>query len=509
LLDLDLNASEVSVKIRVLIFSMAMISVAWPQQPSGGNAADLLHGALAAMGGEQKIRDLKTIHFTAAGHRNLLEQSERPEGPYIIDYFHIDEWRDLEHGSWKQETKTQNALEEGARTVIVSGGAAVQKLGAREMPASGEELQDAEDVLTFSPERVLLKGLASPDLKRLPDLSLQSVPHKQVSFTQNGTPVRVFLNEETHLPTAVEWVKAYPYGIFWSIWGDVTTRAYYSFWWLQDGIHYPLQIDVFRNGLPDRTAAITKIEFNSSSPPDTFAISTASRDAFAARPKLTADDRPFGSRPPQEPAPGIVIIPGPWNSTIVRQQDGTIVLEAPMSSGYSARIIAEAARRFPGVPVKAVITTSDAWPHIGGVREYVARGVPVYAVARTVPLLQRFLSAPRTILPDALAKAPRKPELRLVNAKLALGAGPNRMEIYPLRGETTERQMMVYFPEHKLLYGSDAFQKTPDGKWFYTQTISEVAAAVEREHLAVETFFMMHMGITPWQDALQALHGSQ
>jgi glyoxylase-like metal-dependent hydrolase (beta-lactamase superfamily II) len=185
------------------------------------------------------------------------------------------------------------------------------------------------------------------------------------------------------------------------------------------------------------------------------------------------------------------------------------VLEAPMSSGYSARIIAEAARRFPGVPVKAVITTSDAWPHIGGVREYVARGVPVYAVARTVPLLQRFLSAPRTILPDALAKAPRKPGLRLVNAKLVLGAGPNRMEIYPLRGETTERQMMVYFPEHKLLYGSDAFQKTPDGKWFYTQTISEVAAAVEREHLAVETFFMMHMGITPWQDALQALHGSQ
>ena len=37
--------------------------------------------------------------------------------------------------------------------------------------------------------------------------------------------------------------------------------------------------------------------------------------------------------------------------------------------------------------------------------------------------------------------------------------------------------MMVYFPEHKLLYGSDAFQKLPDGKYFYPQTVSEVAAA--------------------------------
>ncbi len=68
--------------------------------------------------------------------------------------------------------------------------------------------------------------------------------------------------------------------------------------------------------------------------------------------------------------------------------------------------------------------------------------------------------------------------------------------------------MMVYFPEHKLLYGSDVFQKTPDGKYFYPQTISEVAAAVEREHLAVERFFMMHMGITPWQEAQDTLQNT-
>ncbi len=128
-------------KICVLILFMSMTSVAWPQQPARNSAADLLHDALTAMGGEQRIRDLKAIHFTAVGHRNLLEQSERPEGPYIVDYAHIDEWRDLEHGRWKQETKTQNVLEESVRTVIVSDGAAVQKLGTREMPASGEELQ--------------------------------------------------------------------------------------------------------------------------------------------------------------------------------------------------------------------------------------------------------------------------------------------------------------------------------------------------------------------------------
>ena len=74
----------------------------------------------------------------------------------------IDEWRDLDHGSWRQETKGRNALEENVSTVIVAEGAAAQKSGAKEAPGSGEQLQNADDALTLGPERVLLNGLAAP-----------------------------------------------------------------------------------------------------------------------------------------------------------------------------------------------------------------------------------------------------------------------------------------------------------------------------------------------------------
>ncbi len=177
--------------------------------------------------------------------------------------------------------------------------------------------------------------------------------------------MRIFLNAETHLPTAVEWSSAYPADTFWSIWGDVTTRIYYSFWWLQNGIHYPLQADIVRNGLPDRTITITKLEFNPSVPTDEFAISAETRAAFAPRAQRTADDRSPGEKT-VELAPGIVLIPGAWNTTLVRQDDGVVVLEAPISSGYSAKVMAVAQSKFPGMPIKAVISTSDSWPHIGG-----------------------------------------------------------------------------------------------------------------------------------------------
>ena len=478
-------------KVRGLVCFLLTVCVFASAQATQ-SAADLMHAGLAAMGGEEKIRGLNTLHFQASAVRNMLEQSERPEGPYIVETHQVEEWRDLAHGNWKKTVKAHVAMQpEFAMTSVVSDGAAGLSFDGHAVPASGEQVQDAAEANALAPERVLMTALGSSDLRRLPDLTLQSVPHQEVEFTWQGMPVRIFLNVDTHLPTAVEWARAYPYGIFWSIWGEVTTRVYYSFWWLQNGIHYPLQKDVFRNGLPDQTVTITKIDFN---------------PAFAASATQTMDDRsPGKTDTASEIAPGIMFIPGAWNTTLIRQENGIVILEAPMSSGYSAKVMQLAQSKFPGVPVNAVITTSDSWPHIGGVREYVARGIPVYVLDRTVPLISRFLQAPRTEYPDTLAKAPRAADLRPVSAKTVLGSGPNRMELYPIHGETSERQMMVYFPEHKLLYGSDPFQQTEDGKFFYPQTVYELQSAVEREHLSVERFFMMHVGPNPWSEAVKTV----
>ena len=211
----------------------------------------------------------------------------------------------------------------------------------------------------------------------------------------------------------MEWKSAYPSEMFWSSWGDVTNRLYYSFWWLcPGGIHYPLQWDWINNGLPDHAMTITDIAVNVDFPADSFAISADEKAAFEQRSKTTLDDRPLinPKRPPVELAKDIVHIPGSWNVTLVRQGDGIVVVEAPISSGYSSQVLAEAEKRWPGVPIKAVISTSDSWPHIAGVREYVARGIPVYAPDLNVPILTRLVASPRTEFPDELAKHPKKPD---------------------------------------------------------------------------------------------------
>jgi hypothetical protein len=481
------------------------------QAPSGAATAEaLLRESLRQMGGEQKLRDLRTVRFQAMGYRNLLEESERPEGPYIVEYDRISEERDLGHERWSRETHARVQIgPELTSRVVVSDAGADLRFDGNEAPASPDQLQQAEETLELGPEHILFTALAAADLHREADAMLQAVLHHVVAFTWKGAAIRVFLNADTSLPTAVEWKRAYPYSFFWSVWGDVTTRVYYSLWWLCPGkVHYPLQWDTFRNNLPDAVLTISSstLALNPQIADADFAIPADVRAAFAKRGNKTVDERPLGlpNQPPLEIAKDVIFIPGAWNTTLVRQSDGIVVLEAPISSGYSAQAIADAEKRWPGVPIKAVISTSDAWPHIGGVREYVARGIPVYVLDHNLAILQRLIAAPRTFFPDLLAKSSRAPEFRAVSSKTVIGEGPNRMELYPVRGETTERQMIVYFPAHQLLYGSDAFQKDASEAYFYPQTVWEVRHAVEREQLQVQKFFMMHMGLTDGSDLSQA-----
>jgi hypothetical protein len=202
-------------------------------------------------------------------------------------------------------------------------------------------------------------------------------------------------------------------------------------------------------------------------------------------------------------APGIELYQGAWNTTLVRQDDGVLILEAPISSRYVRGVLAKAHSEYPGVPIKGVLSTSDSWPHIAGVRQAVAAGVPVYVLDLNKPLLDRLVDAPHRLQPDDLQSHPKAARWTVVGDRLELGKGANRVVLYPLRGASTERQYMVYFPQQKLLYASDTLAFTGDHALYNPELMSEVMQAVAREHLKVDTVYAMHQGPTPWTEVRQ------
>jgi hypothetical protein len=183
-----------------------------------------------------------------------------------------------------------------------------------------------------------------------------------------------------------------------------------------------------------------------------------------------------------------------------------VILETPISGTFARSLFAEAHSKYPSSPVKAVISTSDSWPHVGGIRFDVAQGVPIYILDLNRPLLDRMIAAPPAIDPDELQASRRKPEWRVVSGNTTVGSGDNRMALYPLRGASTERQIMVYFPAHRLLYASDTLVINPDHTLYDPELMREVIEAVEREHLAVDTVFAMHQAPVPWKQVVALIH---
>ena len=112
--------------------------------------------------------------------------------------------------------------------------------------------------------------------------------------------------------------------------------------------------------------------------------------------------------------------------------------------------------------------------------------------------------------PDVLETSKRSntPQWKIVSEKQEVGSGKNCMELYPLRGASTERQYMVYFPEFHLIYASDTLALNDDGSLYGPELMHEVMQAVKRANLRVNTVFSMHQGPMPWDRVLALIEKS-
>ena len=466
--------------------------------------------ALDAMGGRKRLEQVKSLKLQVIGHTQLMEQSYR-QAPFITSYERGQVTLDLVNqgvltemkSTWPESDPNQS---DSDSTVVVGPDGGVTRSKDGDSPCSLSALDAARQMLALGPARVLLTASDAPDLHFDAPATSRSTSHAVVAFTWHKVPVRVLLNAFNHLPDAVETTQEFH--DFWYFWGDVQQRIYFDNFKLSQGVAFPTNLVEERNGAVWSSTQTLNVELNVSIDPKAFAMDTKVAKQSAASPGW---NRPFRAQKATTLAPGVDLFPGAWNSTLVKQSDGIVILEAPISETYTRGVIEEAKKRYPGMAVKAVLSTSDSWPHTGGIRFAVAGGLPVYILDLNQPLLDRMISAPHALNPDALEKSKhsKNPNWKIVAGKQELGSGENRVELYPLRGASTERQYMVYFPESRLLYASDTLALNDDGSLYDPELMHEVAQAVKRANLNVDTVFAMHQGPMPWSQVLALIEKSQ
>lgn len=431
------------------------------------------------MGGPAKLTGISNEQLDIAEHVELTEQSYRQD-PFVVAYNRTRLTLDL---SGKRQHVETRAIWPEADPDTAS---AETNRASTSVPT--------DERLELGPERLLLTAEAAADLHYDRAEALRSTLHTVVAFTWRGVPVKVLINRFNHLPDAVETTQSFGKD-FWFAWGDVAQRVYFDNWKLISGVLYPTNRIEERNGVLWRSSQVLEARFNVVLDDKSLAI-----DPAAAQKQMSfVWEIPFDTSDHVELAPGIDLYQGSWNMTFVKQDDGVVILEAPISPFFTKQAIAKARADHPSLPIKAVVSTSDSWPHFAGVREAVAEKLPVYVLDLNQAMFDRAVRAPHALHPDLQQAAPQAPQWRVVSSKVELGSGPNRMVLYPLRGAATERQYMVYFPERRLLYASDTLSLDPKTHALYDpELVHEVVQAVEREHLQVDRVFAMHEGPTAW-----------
>jgi len=136
------------------------------QNTNNSAAKKILEKSILATGGDA-WKKVNTFSFDGYGYANLVDQSERPEGPSIPVQVSRHILKNLSENTFAVRLKELNYDFGNEYTLLCNGQFNAIKIGDKITPTLQGDLLN--DELNLAPELVLTKALAAPDLRFVKD----------------------------------------------------------------------------------------------------------------------------------------------------------------------------------------------------------------------------------------------------------------------------------------------------------------------------------------------------
>lgn len=401
-----------------LVVTLFTITGAQPlaaQQRAGAQSPQaLVQRAAAAMGGEAALRGLNntTLEFNAALFG--IGQEETPSSPARATLSYGRTVTDYSGARRliSQESRATTGVITRQRRVIANGIGMTETNGTPNPDAPGAVAAVIAE-LRLLPDQLVLAALSNPNaLSPLAARRFRGEMMDGVRYANGPDTVSLWFDRLNGLLTVAERVT--DDGVL----GDRSNTAMYTRWADAGGVLLPREIDSEANGRLQQHTVITAASINSALDDAQFAIP----DSIARR----AQRGPLA--PPRLVVNLVEIGPNLWraeggshHSLVVRQPNGLVVVEMPQNSARSRAVLDTLKSRFPGVAVRQAVSTHHHWDHSGGIREYLAQGIPVLAHQRNVEFIRGIGAARKTVAPDALSRSPRAVNVTVARDSLVIG----------------------------------------------------------------------------------------
>ncbi len=474
---------------RIAIALLAAATLPWPGQAQ--DAAAALDAAGKAMG----TAALQSLRYTGTGSNNSLGQAYTTGGAW--PRFTVKKYTALVN--YTAPAMRQEIVRIDDQDPPRGGGAgpftpATGQGGIRPIPGDIIQNQNADGRteigalnIWLTPHGFIKGAAASGNAKIAGKRGRKTL----VAFTAFGKyTVTGTLNEQNLVERVATVIDS-------GFTGDTPLAAEYTDYQSFAGVQLPRHIVQSQGGFPVLDIVVAEAEPNSAAALEIRGTQTAPPPAAPAEIRT------------EKIGDGVWFLNlGAPQALLVEFKDYLVIIEAPTGEERSLATIATAKRLAPNKPIKYLVNTHHHSDHAGGLRTYVAEGIPIITHVSHKGWYEReiFKNA-HTLNPDRLARMPRAPMLETMGDRRVLSDGTMTLELHLMRGNLhSEGLLMAYVPTQKLLIQADAFSPRPGAAPLpkpspYTTNLVE---NVERLRLDVQRVAHVHGGVDGWDAVLAA-----
>ncbi|GMV07253.1 MAG: hypothetical protein AMXMBFR53_35280 [Gemmatimonadota bacterium] len=462
------------------------------EAPPGGAAGTWLARARAAVDlpGSGVLRQKNVVR------QSMNFQSDRPYPPFFSGYDVTENWYDVASGIERSDIASVYALTgPGVPRTLVSDEAHAWVLRGEDLAEQPAALEFATLRRALNPWAVLFDWSGSLDVRVLGLCSYRGEARVVLERT-SAVLERLFLDRDTGLPVKTDRLAPH------ATWGQRHEEVVWSNWLgVPGGGVYPADATRLADGEVEWSRTAGETSWSPTQDPVIGGLPAPTMPAPAPDPFLKNWTR-------QDPdtirvsADVVVLKHAAYNTVLVRAADTVFVLDAPLSQDRARQDSTWAARLFPEAPHRVLVVTDLAWPHIGGVRFWVARGAKVVSHPWSRAFLEAVVDRVWTAAPDVLEaeRATRAIPFDFIPVGETLDLGSGVVRVSHIGGRAAEGALMAFLPRERFLWVGD-FVQDLGGPTLYAE---DVLAAVAAASLTPTGFAAQHLPPGAWVEVERA-----
>ena len=147
-----------------------------------------------------------------------------------------------------------------------------------------------------------------------------------------------------------------------------------------------------------------------------------------------------------------------YTQAVTLQRDTVFIFDATSSEARARADSAWIAKLFPGKHPVVLVVTDLAWPHISGLRFWVARGATIVSHKGSEAFLRMVVDRKWTRQPDVLEASRSSARFKFIGVTDSLRLGGGAVTVHAMRGQSTEGAVGAWVPGDQFFWAGDYIQ---------------------------------------------------